>query len=108
MHADGAFEPAAASGSGLLREELSKLKNSELKKRAKAAGAFEEHVDAVDDADDPKAALIDLVVGLEPAPEAATGGPATTAQGDKNARTLQYVASFCSECLPQVFSIAEC
>ena len=61
--------PEAAAGSDSLHEELSKLKHSELKKpQTKAAGAPEEQLEAVDDADDPKKALTDPIVGLEPAP----------------------------------------
>jgi DNA-binding phage protein len=60
---------AAAAGPSL-REELAEFRNKQLKTRAKAGGASEHQIDDVDDADDPKAALIDLIVALE------TGGGA--------------------------------
>jgi hypothetical protein len=45
-----------------LRAELVKLTLKELKKRARAEGLDEDAVDAVDDVDDPKGAIIDLFV----------------------------------------------
>ncbi len=47
------------------RAELSELKMSELKKRARAAGLAQDALDAADDLDDPKAAVVDLLVSLE-------------------------------------------
>lgn len=49
----------------VLIQELNSLKNSERKKRAKKAGATEDDMDAVDDADDSAQALIDLIISLE-------------------------------------------
>lgn len=40
---------------------------SELKKRARAAGVAQEALDAADDLADPKAAVIELLVSLDPA-----------------------------------------
>jgi len=48
-----------------LIKELNSLKNSERKKRAKKAGATEDDMDSVDDAEDPTQALIDLIISLE-------------------------------------------
>jgi hypothetical protein len=48
-----------------LIRELKSLKNSERKKRAKKAGATEDDMYAVDDADDSTQAIIDLIVSLE-------------------------------------------
>eukprot|EP01050_Picozoa_sp_SAG11_P006459 SAG11_NODE_501_length_8895_cov_12.129832_10_plen_158_part_00 len=66
-------ELEAASAGPSLREELCTLKTSELKKRCKAAGVSEEQLDEADDADDTKAALIELVLALAAAP--APAGP---------------------------------
>eukprot|EP01051_Picozoa_sp_SAG22_P002547 SAG22_NODE_115_length_19315_cov_10.458368_8_plen_775_part_00 len=61
-----------------LREELSQLKMSALRKQARGTDVNEEAVDAVDDSDDPRAALVELIV-------AATGGGA----GDDAEKSLQ-------------------
>ena len=45
-----------------MRAELAELKLKELKKRARAEGLDEDAVDDVDDAADPKAAIIELLV----------------------------------------------
>eukprot|EP01045_Picozoa_sp_COSAG04_P006490 COSAG04_NODE_320_length_16877_cov_26.485401_1_plen_4766_part_00 len=64
-------EPAAAQlpspddRGQALRAELDSAKPSELRKRAAAAGATEEEIDEADDVDDPKAALIALVLERE-------------------------------------------
>ena len=51
-----------------LRAELAELKLSELKKRARATdGISDDDVEGVDDADDPKAAVIELLVKTEEA-----------------------------------------
>ena len=65
MHSDNAFATKAPPA---LCAELAALKNSELKKRAKASGASEEQLDDVDDAIDQRAALVALIVALEAAP----------------------------------------
>jgi hypothetical protein len=46
----------------VLREELSALKNSELRKRAQAAGAEEEAIAEAEDADSPNEALVELIM----------------------------------------------
>ena len=56
---------AAASPHDALRAELQPLKPSVLKRRLLAAGAPSEDVHATDDADSPKAALIELIVQHE-------------------------------------------
>lgn len=50
-----------------LRAELRELKVSELKKRARAAGVAQEALDAADDLADPRAAVIELLMSLDPA-----------------------------------------
>lgn len=54
------------------RAELSGLKLSELKKRARAAGVAQDALDAADDLADPKAAVIELMVALTPTTDDAT------------------------------------
>ena len=64
----GASEPSAVGESdaaAALRSELDQLRPSVLKKRAKAAGATEEEIEAADDADDAKAATVALVLSYE-------------------------------------------
>eukprot|EP01050_Picozoa_sp_SAG11_P006460 SAG11_NODE_501_length_8895_cov_12.129832_11_plen_751_part_01 len=58
--AEGESDPAAA-----VREELYTLKASQLKKRARAAGLSQAAIDTAGDSDDPKTALIELVVAAE-------------------------------------------
>jgi hypothetical protein len=65
--ADAAEETAAAQTPGAdinsaLREELGGMKISELKSRAKSMGVPQEQLDEADDADDVRAAVIDLIV----------------------------------------------
>ena len=62
-----------------LRIELRGLKLSALRKRATAAGADEADMDAVDDSDDPKRALVELVIA-----KAAAGGTDTPAVSASN------------------------
>ena len=45
-----------------MRAELAERTLKELKKRARAEGLDEDAVDDVDDADDPKAAIVELLV----------------------------------------------
>ena len=70
--ADAAEETAAAQTPGAdinsaLREELGGMKISELKSRAKSMGVPQEQLDEADDADDVRAAVIDLIVALDAA-----------------------------------------
>eukprot|EP01046_Picozoa_sp_COSAG06_P021714 COSAG06_NODE_1644_length_8819_cov_13.898624_5_plen_1191_part_00 len=58
-----AEKPAAAL---ILREELSTMKISALRKRASAASAADEDVEAATDAEEPKSALIDLILDSQP------------------------------------------
>eukprot|EP01045_Picozoa_sp_COSAG04_P015751 COSAG04_NODE_1268_length_7478_cov_41.075620_2_plen_472_part_01 len=67
----GGAQPAP--GLQQLREELGRLKLSALEARAAAAGATEEDIEAAVDEDDPKPALIDLILRAQPA---AAAGPA--------------------------------
>jgi hypothetical protein len=63
-----AVEVAAANRAAAvsaLRESLQPLKLSELKKRAAAAGMTAEQIEQVDDDDNPKAAMIELLVAAE-------------------------------------------
>jgi hypothetical protein len=55
---------AKAETEASLRAELAPLKLSELKKRARAGGVGEDPEDDIDDATDPKAAIIDLLVAV--------------------------------------------
>ena len=55
----------AGGGDAALRSELSALKAGELRKRALEAGVSSDAVEAVYDSDDPKAALIELLVVKE-------------------------------------------
>ena len=55
---------AKAETEASLKAELAQLKLSELKKRARAEGLDEDTVDDIDDATDPKAAIIDLLVAV--------------------------------------------
>jgi predicted DNA binding CopG/RHH family protein len=55
---------AKAETEASLRAELAQLKLSALKKRARAEGLDEDSVDDIDDAADPKAAIIDLLVAV--------------------------------------------
>ena len=52
----------AAGKEAHLRANLAELPLGQLKKRARAEGLDEDAVDDVDDADDPKAAIIELLV----------------------------------------------
>ena len=61
-----------------LRSQLSELKMSDLKKRARAAGVAQDALDAADDLDDPKAAVVELLVSFDPT--AATAGDAHSQQ----------------------------
>ena len=56
------YEKPAKDPSAALREELGGLKPSALKKRARAAGLREEDIEEADDAEDSKAAMIELIV----------------------------------------------
>ena len=59
-------EPEAGSGrSQALRVELAQLKPSVLKKRAKAVGAAAEEIEGAEDAEDPKTALIAIIIACE-------------------------------------------
>jgi hypothetical protein len=63
---DETNNPLATSNAGnatsALREELSALKNSELRKWAKAAGTDEKDIAKAEDADGPNEALVELIV----------------------------------------------
>eukprot|EP01046_Picozoa_sp_COSAG06_P067124 COSAG06_NODE_17254_length_952_cov_2.200469_1_plen_272_part_10 len=59
-----AHEPASDIG-GALRADLESMKISALEKRAAAAGATEEEIAEADDADDPTAAMVALVLSHE-------------------------------------------
>ena len=62
-----------SAGAGLreaaLRTELAAMNSSELKARARANGVKDYLLDATDDKDDPKAALVEVALGVEPPPE---------------------------------------
>jgi hypothetical protein len=58
--ASGRLEGPAAAARG----ELQGMRQSALRRRAKAAGATEDDLDAADDEDDTKAALVELVLRL--------------------------------------------
>ena len=67
---------ARAAASGLapeggrvtrLRAELAAMQTKDLRSRAKADGASLEQLEAAADADDPKAAVVELVLSLRPA-----------------------------------------
>ena len=59
------YEQAAEDPAVALREELAGLKPSVLKKRARAAGATEEQIEEADDAEDPRAAMVALVLAQQ-------------------------------------------
>ena len=59
------YEQAAEDPAAALREELAALKPSVLKKRARAAGATEEQIEEADDAEDPRAAMVALVLAQQ-------------------------------------------
>jgi hypothetical protein len=61
------------AGGGPLREELQTLRLSALKKRARAADVPEDDIEEAEDADDPKAAFIELVAAAEAAAVAPGG-----------------------------------
>ena len=48
-----------------LREELEGLKPSELKKRARVAGAKEAEIEDADDAENSRTAVIDLIIAAQ-------------------------------------------
>jgi hypothetical protein len=62
---------AAAEGKGEWEGELAELRLSQLQKRARAGGCAPEAIDAASDADEPKAALIGLILRSRPRPRAA-------------------------------------
>ena len=64
-----AHEKPSADPAAKLRAELEALKPSALRKRAKAAGASEDDIEDAGDAEEPKSAMIALI--LASAPEAA-------------------------------------
>ena len=55
-------EASGQETSDVLRRELQGLKPSALKRRARADGATEQEVEEADDAQDPKAAMVELIV----------------------------------------------
>ena len=57
-------QPEASAGAAALRSELESLRLKELRARAKAGGAEPEQLEDAADADDPKLAVIDLLLGL--------------------------------------------
>jgi hypothetical protein len=57
---------AQAKKKAALRAELGKLTVRELKRKARTAGADDDRIEDLDDADDIKAATIDLVMSLMP------------------------------------------
>ena len=60
-----ATEDATEDATEAMRQELSRLKVSELKKRAKKLHVSEEELDAAGDADNVKAALVDLYIDAQ-------------------------------------------
>eukprot|EP01046_Picozoa_sp_COSAG06_P024405 COSAG06_NODE_1987_length_7906_cov_36.391315_14_plen_253_part_01 len=80
---DGVGALAGETECQALRVELSGLRIAALRGRAASAGIAEDQVDATYDADDPKAALVELILGVEARSSTATA--ATTIVG-----TLQH------------------
>eukprot|EP01046_Picozoa_sp_COSAG06_P073860 COSAG06_NODE_22301_length_727_cov_37.757962_1_plen_177_part_01 len=80
---DGIGALAGETECQALRVELSGLRIAALRGRAASAGIAEDQVDAAYDADDPKAALVELILGVEARSSTATA--ATTIVG-----TLQH------------------
>jgi hypothetical protein len=60
-----ACEVAVAGGSDAARDELLASKTSLLRKKAIAAGVAHEDMEAADDSDDAKAALVELLLAAE-------------------------------------------
>ena len=60
-------QPADSAGAAALRSELETLRLKELRARAKAEGAEPEQLEDAADADDPKQAVIDLLLGMHAA-----------------------------------------
>jgi hypothetical protein len=65
--AAAAARPLASEVELLLRAELVAMRVKDLRSRAKADGASLEQLEAAADADDPKAAVVELVLSLRPA-----------------------------------------
>ena len=76
------LEAARGAEAAQMREELAGMKLSALKKRAKQAGVDEEKLEEADDADDIKAAVIDLIL-------AQSDGAAVEASHDEALRQLR-------------------
>ena len=75
-----------------LRQELSTLRVSDIRRRAVASGVDTAHIDDADDSDSPKAALIDLIVAatvsaVDPSVEQAAAQAAAQAQRQDEMRT---------------------
>ena len=77
----------AAAPRGGLAAELAAMKRSSLRKRARADGADEDALEAADDSDDPKRALVALVLELRAAVDAEVSGGA-----DKEAELVELTA----------------
>ena len=89
LAADGrtAITANAAAPRGGLAAELAAMKRSSLRKRARADGADEDALEAADDSDDPKRALVALVLELRAAVDAEVSGGA-----DKEAELVELTA----------------
>ena len=64
-----------------LKEELAGMKTGALRKRAREVGVGEDAMDDAADEEDPRAALIALIVAASPVPEAAAEPAAHSASG---------------------------
>eukprot|EP01046_Picozoa_sp_COSAG06_P023175 COSAG06_NODE_1828_length_8275_cov_2.284002_1_plen_188_part_10 len=94
---DGRGAAAATQRQGL-RDELAGLKLAALRSRASEMGVTEEQVKATHDADDPRAALVEAILGAPPAPSASgSGGPGDeqmlTALLGGGARSVETISS---------------
>ena len=76
---------AKAKAEAELREDLRLLKMSVLKKRAIAGGVHQDQIDDVDDSDDPRAVLVDLLVSAASKPHAAAVDDAAVAKAKAEA-----------------------
>ena len=66
---------------------------SELKKRARAAGLAQDALDAADDLDDPKAAVVELLVSLESTAATTSGGYSLQTQDSAGVSTPRTSAA---------------
>ena len=72
--------PAEDSQAAELRAELSKLKPSALRKRARADGVGEDAMEGAEDSDDPKPAIIELILDASPRKDEDDGAEAALRQ----------------------------